>query len=51
MYEIRNKITNAIEVGSLADATRITQLDEGAVEWVIEEYGVYETAEQQAAEC
>jgi hypothetical protein len=50
MYEIRNKNTNAFHVGPLADATRITQLDEGDVEWAIEEYGVCETDEHTIIE-
>jgi hypothetical protein len=43
MYEIRNKNTKAIHVEPLADAMPIAQLDEGDVEWAIEEYGVCET--------
>ena len=50
MYEIRNKATKAVQVGSLADATRITQLGEGDVEWAIEEYGVCETDEHTIIE-
>jgi hypothetical protein len=50
MYEIRNKNTESAHVGSLADATRITQLDAGDVEWAIEEYGVCETDEHTIIE-
>jgi len=50
MYEIRNKTTKVTHVGPLADATRITQLDEGDVEWAIEEYGVCETDEHTIVE-
>jgi hypothetical protein len=50
MYEIRNKNTKAIHVGPLADAMRIAQLDEGDVEWAIEEYGVCETDQHTIVE-